>query len=156
MNDTISKPGRKPEFGTRALTAVEKTQRQRKKRQLLEKAMAEHGYLPAPLFIAPAHLKFLALVERKYGGVTVADQQPYKLSAWVWRLIKRYARELEGELNLENPTDKEILHLIKSDKWPQYSLHESADMDARVYFDRWSTETFGKAEGGGDGIESPA
>jgi hypothetical protein len=136
-----ARPGRKPEFGNRALTNSEKVQRAEMKKTLLRKAMKERGYVPVETFIHPAHLKFLSLLDLRCGGHGDAHRDPAKLSQWLWRLIRLYAKDLELK---DGPVDTAIKELIEGDQWPEFTFHEIAEMTGQDYLREWTADRMKK------------
>lgn len=150
MSDIEQKPGRKPEFGARALTQTEKTKRMRKKEAFLREVMLEYEYVPLTLFIHRSHINALSLLSARLGGQGRLHENPAKASEWVWRAIREYVKCLAPLLKQDSRIDRALLDLVNSDKWPELTMHEVAANLAQSRFWEWSDAEFGQDRLQGD------
>ncbi|MCG7865457.1 MAG: hypothetical protein JAY74_03685, partial [Candidatus Thiodiazotropha taylori] len=88
----------------------------------------KQGYEPITVFLPEIHIDALKALES-----SMSDNPPNasKISYWVWSLIKN---AIEGSNNAD------VLKLADDPDWPEYSLHELAQLNATLAFDSWTKE----------------
>jgi len=120
----MTKAGVKPK-GVRALTAVEKTQRQRMKNKLIAQGMAEQGYKPITAYIDESHIEALDVIAKSYGaGEGLNERSLIAMNEFIFLALRDFI----------NNHPEETKHL----KVSQMSFHEAVHTHAIVEFNDWS------------------
>jgi hypothetical protein len=158
MAEVKGKPGRKSRYG-RPLTGAERMELLRRRGEFLTKNMESIGYRRFPVFLDTAQLGALWRLEqiRKRNSplnfrMEESPDEPAFISRMVFLAIRDYLKVQIDRL----PDDAPGVEELRALELPQDSFHGAAAYTAMEKLLLWADQRFGKAEGGEDGVESPA